>query len=150
MNLGMKFDGGAEMRKRLLSLPSAVTVPHQRAGLTVGAELIRSEAAALAPRGPGGHEHLADHIVIDTLTDAELDRGDLVGAHAAVLVGPEKRFFWGYWNEFGTVKMAAQPFLRPAFDVKVRPALTVALSHLWQSILAVTKGSTSTVGSRNL
>lgn len=148
MKVGVKLQGGAELRRTLESLPHAVTGPHQRQALKAGAEVIRAEAEALAPRGHG--EHIADHIVIDALTDAELDRGDLQGAHAAVLIGPEKRFFYGYFLEFGTAKMGPQAFMRPAFDTKVRPAMTVAMSKLWQSILAVTKGNVSTVGSRNL
>ena len=148
MKIGARLDGGAELQKRLLTLPSAVTAQHQRTALMAGAEVIRAEAAALAPRGPGA-EHIADHIVIDPLTDAELDRADeFVGDNAAVLVGPERKFFYGYFLEYGTSKMPAQPFMRPAVDSKARPALSVALSRLWESILAVAGGRTPSAGSR--
>lgn len=155
MIVGAKVNGGADMSKRLLSLPSAVTAPHQRTALMRGAELVRAEAEIHAPRGPHGGEHLADHIVIDAVTDAELDRSvDFVGAHAVVMVGPDRKRFWGYFLEYGTVKMRAQPFMRPAVEIKGQPALTVALSHLWELILAVTGGRTAgsvgQQGGRNL
>lgn len=151
MRIGATLEGGAALRQTLEKLPAAVTADHQRKALSKGAELIRSEAAALAPRGQG--EHIAEHIIVDPLTDAELDRAEeVVGAHAAVLVGPERRFFYGYFLEYGTSKMPAQPFMRPAFDTKVRPALTVALSHLWNSILAMAGRSQQhgSIGGRNL
>lgn len=151
MNIGARLDGGMEMTKRLQALPSATTAAHQRTALVEGAELIRAEASDLAPRGHG--EHIADHIVIDPLTDTELDRStDFVSEQAAVLIGPERRFFYGYFLEFGTSKMSARPFMRPAVDTKARPALAVALSRLWELILAVSGGrATGTIGTgRNL
>lgn len=41
------------------------------------------------------------------------------GANVATAgVGPTKDVWYAHFNEFGTVKMAAQPFLRPAYDEK--------------------------------
>jgi HK97 gp10 family phage protein len=154
MKIGAKLTGHAELKQTLNRLPSAVTEPHQRTALMKGAELIRSEASALAPRGKG--EHIADNIVIDALTVSELDKNVEVppGTEAVVQVGPKRGFFYGYFLEYGTSKMGAQPFMRPAVDTKSRPALAVALSHLWESILAVSGGRAPSApggfGGRNL
>ena len=42
--------------------------------------------------------------------------------HATAAVGPGPNGFYGRFLEYGTVKMAARPFLRPAFDFGVTPA----------------------------
>jgi hypothetical protein len=87
-------------------------------------------ATALAPRGPGPGPHLADHIEIGV--ERGVDAQEFVAA-----VGPERRpefIFWGYWQEFGTVKQPARPFLRPAFDEAAPRSLAVLKTWLWAAI----------------
>jgi len=158
VNVSARLDGVAGLQKRLEALPSALSAQVQRAALVKGAELIRAEAARLAPRSASPGEHMADAIIIDALTPTEIARGsDWTTEEAVVEVGPSQKHFYGYFIEYGTVKMRARPFMRPATDSKAGVALNVALSHLWASIKAVGSGGTlslpsnvGTVGSRNL
>ncbi len=69
-------------------------------------------------RAPGGPD-LADNIVISTTRVKGLPSSET----AAVAVGPAKRSFYGFYQEFGTAFHGAQPFMRPAFDVGVTKAI---------------------------
>lgn len=140
MKISATLQGFEELKRTMNRLPTAVTEPIQRAALIKGAEVIRAEAAALAPRGSGA-EHLADHIVIDALTVSELDKNVEVdpGTEAVVQVGPAKGFFYGYFLEYGTVKMRAQAFMRIAVDSKSGQAMQIALTRMWAAIVAYTK-----------
>jgi hypothetical protein len=53
---------------------------------------------------------------------------------AGVEIGPLQEFFYGYFFEFGTVKLAARPFARPAFDHGQGPALRILERELWTAI----------------
>ena len=48
----------------------------------------------------------------------------------------------GIWNEFGTVKMAAQPFMRPAFDTGKGQALEAIRKRLLQRIEQANRAKT--------
>jgi len=50
---------------------------------------------------------------------------------AAIAVGPRQDFFYGIFLEYGTVKMSALPFMRPAFDSTRDEALTILKDELW-------------------
>lgn len=50
-----------------------------------------------------------------------------------VLIGVGKAY-WGLFNEFGTSKMRAQPFLRPALDAKGDEAIREFKKVAWEEI----------------
>ena len=54
---------------------------------------------------------------------------------AGVEIGPTKEFFYGYFWEFGTVKLPARPFVRPAFDAHQDETLARIASSLGAVIL---------------
>lgn len=64
---------------------------------------------------------LRDHIII-----AYDDEVSVPGRIASYLVTWSKEAFYGYFLEFGTSNMAAQPFLRPAFEAKKRASVRAA------------------------
>ena len=52
----------------------------------------------------------------------------------------KKKAFYGQFIEYGTVKMAARPFLRPAYDAKKQAALDAAETVLGQKLNEVLNG----------
>jgi HK97 gp10 family phage protein len=145
MRVSVSLQGSDDLRKRLLELPKALSTTVQRKALIAGAEPIRAHAASLAPRDPmSSGPHLADNIVIGVppkrklamagLSSAE---ADVAGEGGIVEVGPALQpsdHFYGYLQEFGTVRHQAQPFMRPAFDTQARASLNLVLSSLWTAI----------------
>jgi len=97
--------------------------------LKAGAEPIRKAMADRAPRGikktdtwqykvgkKYAIEHLKDNIIAsDVKTDAN--------GEEYIAVGPEAHFFYGPFLEFGTSKMASQPFAEPAVIEKKNESL---------------------------
>lgn len=130
----MSFSGGQDLAKALSALPAAVSLKVQREALRAGAEPMRAEAATLAPRGPDA-PHIAENIVIGIPTAGLLDVRD---EDAVVAVGPEKKYFYGFFWEFGWTKHSAHPFMRPAFDTKAPAALTIIGQQFWASIRQAT------------
>ncbi|WJF92003.1 HK97 gp10 family phage protein [Paraburkholderia bonniea] len=92
-----------------------------RQAAVAGARVIFNEVKLRAPAGTSsarkGQAHAAG-----TLRDAMLiayDREASVDGHLAMyLVTWSKEAFYGRFVEFGTSKMAAQPFLRPGYEAK--------------------------------
>lgn len=126
----LELAGGAELAKQLQALPAAVSDPIVGTALGHAGEPIRSRAAARAPRGAGSGPHLADHIVISAA--AKDESGVMM-----VEIGPEHQpndFFYGYFQEFGTVFHGAHPFMRPAYDEGISEAVQILGSELWQAI----------------
>lgn len=124
--ISLHVEGGDKLARELRGLSNRVNRHVQRDALAAGGELIRSQAAARAPRAPGAPD-LADHITIST---ARPDDGSV-----GVAIGPARGFYYGGFLEFGTVRQAAQPFLRPAWDSEGPRALKVIAAELWAALL---------------
>lgn len=136
MRAHLKTTGGPELLRNLRALEHAVARPIQVEALTAGAEPIRAAAAALAKRSARGGPHLADDIVIGVPSLAQLERREHFD-ETVVEVGPSKRptdHFYGYFQEYGTRRHPAHPFLRPAFDTHHQESLAIAFRHLWAAI----------------
>ena len=72
--------------------------------LKAGAEPIRKSMEQKAPRSEIGGDHMQDNIII-----SDIKEGDFVE------IGPEKKFFYAPFQEFGTVNQSAKPFAEPAY-----------------------------------
>lgn len=70
--------------------------------------------------GQGGREREFGVISENILIRAKVGPGDYQGSAA---VFPSKRAFWAKFLEFGTRKMGALPFMRPAFEVRKQEVL---------------------------
>ena len=134
----MRIEGAADLARVLNQLPSATSRKVVLDALRAGATLVQAPAAAHAPRSPDP-PHLAMNIGISAVNRVgsteggrwwQLDEAD----EFAVAVGPTKDFFYGLFQEYGTVDHAAQPFMRPAFDTGAPRALNVIGALLWAAL----------------
>jgi HK97 gp10 family phage protein len=136
MKLGLGVTGGAELAAQLRTLSAAVRKQALIRVLKVAAVPIQGRAAELAPLDPAGNVHLKEWMqvsvatTIGTMAGGRWDPADEY--QAAVAVGPARKVFYGLYLEYGTVKMGAKPFLRPAFDYGTDRALTLIREGLWQ------------------
>lgn len=153
----MKIEGGAEFAKAVRELS-----PSRERGLldkmlVKAVEPMRQRMEELAPHEPGKPD-LKDSILAKAISDKEI--GDPDGyferaredTEAVVAVGPNRRSFYGLFQEFGTAKHGAQPFMRPAFDEKSAQALTILQQDIWQWLRKHSGRTTSgpSVTGRNL
>lgn len=138
MSTTVKIIGGAELQRNLDALSTRLSRQVQRQALVEAAEPIRTSMAQMAPRAPGAPD-IASNIVIGT---ARLPR------QTAVSIGPAKGFFYGFFLEYGTVRMRAQPFMRPSFDrhVVTGSTLKALMGSLWRAIIGRGFGSTRASG----
>ena len=127
MKMSFTFDGKA-LAATLRSMPKANSRTAQIDALLEAAEPIRAVAQRLAPRAPGAPD-LADRI------DAMQTRRsiDVSGTETGVIVGAWKAAFYAFFQEWGTVRHAAQPFIRPAFDQNVTRSLGILGRRLWEN-----------------
>lgn len=130
--ISMRFSGGEALARVYASLPEAVSRRWQLEALRKAAEPLRAEMAARAPRGPSrvGRRfpvHLKDSITIMTMRQSVAD-------DPTVAVGPSKDAFWGFFQEYGTVRHGAQPFAGPSFDARVMTMLDTLRDEAWSAI----------------
>lgn len=118
----IQITGLADLEKRLLDFPNRIAKNIMAGALSSGAAIIRDEARKLAPRDTG--EMVRDIMI----KKARQSKGsDFIEYQVFVRSGKKSRlagkkrnvdrdsFYWRF-VEFGTSKMAAKPFMRPAFE----------------------------------
>jgi HK97 gp10 family phage protein len=108
-----RMEGAEEIAKVLEDLPTALEKTVLKQGVRAGAREIRDEAKDWAPSSGGQPSHpafgpLEENIAVRTVPESQLKR---YPAAAQVHNGDA---YWGLFHEFGTSKMSAQPWLRPA------------------------------------
>lgn len=111
-----RFEGTDKVVDNLKSMQRRVLTKGLKESLLAAAEIIRVEAYQRAPVHTG---KLAGSMV------AEWDP-----QHHYAVVGPSKIAFYGEFLEYGTSKMAAKPFLRPALDARREDAFHAMQEHL--------------------
>lgn len=100
------FGGQIEAAQRQLQMVGKAIVAAMPEAVEAGAEILQREAVALAPQRTG---HLAG-----SDGNEAVDEGDANSAAHRVYFSA----FYARYQEFGTSKMSAQPFLRPAAELK--------------------------------
>ena len=96
--------------------------------LLAGAELVRREIELNSPidnRNVSG-EHMKDNIIITDISNND-----------TVNIGPEKRFFYDKFYEFGTTKQDAKPFVEPSYLKKRKDAISAMADKTRQVINGV-------------
>lgn len=115
----IKISGLKELKDALQKLPERVQKRVLRGATMAGAQVIKKAAKQRAPVGTVPHKDAKGR----TIAPGNLRKSIIARAKkgasktsVTVSVGPSSRGFYGMFHEFGTSKMAARPFLRPAFD----------------------------------
>lgn len=117
-----KIHGMRQLQAKLYRLQAEVP-SLLRQSLMKAAEPIRDEAQLRAPVSEGAGGHLAAGIKIRPVKHASPGRVE-------VRVGVKEKLWYGVFPEYGTSKMAARPFMRPAFDARKAEALRILKDEL--------------------
>lgn len=131
----LKFVGGPELIKAMEGLTARVSKNVLRDALETAAEPMRRDISRKAPHEPGAPD-LRANIVIGKARDK--------GA-VAVAVGPAQGYFYGFYQEYGTVHHGAQPFMRPAFDSGAARFIRDMAAAMWTNLAS--RGISQTVDS---
>lgn len=136
----VQLTGFREMAERLKQLPERVAKNALRRAVAAGAAEVRNQARANAPVDTGEMKR-------DIQQKREKDqRGNFMAKYSIFVRSGKKSRLSGrardvqkdsfYWKfvEFGTSKMPAQPFLRPAFEAKKEEALRIIGEKLDEGI----------------
>jgi len=117
--------GLKELQAELRKLGDDMTKKIARSATNAGAQIIRKRAKQLAPIAdedyvvegqPVQRGNLPKQIVVKRVKPSETP---YTSEHVVAVRGKRQHGYAnriGILNEFGTVKMAAQPFMRPAFE----------------------------------
>jgi HK97 gp10 family phage protein len=134
MKMKVRIEGGAALARTLNALPDKVSKSVRMQALRAGAEPLQQTMSQMAPRRPGPPD-MADHIVVSAVRKGGVTSIISDEDTSAVAVGPEKKFFYGFFQEYGTVHHAAQPFARPAFDATVNQSIGIIMKALWAALI---------------
>lgn len=133
---GVRFEivGVKELERALAQLPKSVSKGVLRSALKTAGQPVVAAAKANCPRDRGD---LAESITIrSTLSRRQRRRRRVRQRFAAeMFIGPSwPQGAHGHLVEFGTSKMPARPFLRPAWDANKRRALDTIGKEIWRAI----------------
>lgn len=131
MKTGVSVTGFAELERALKALPRAVELRVARATLRDLAEPLRAAMAQRAPRSKFSKWHLADNIIVKPVKEENTT--------VSIAVGPERFFFYGRFVEWGTSRVPARPFMRPAWEEFKPYALDALGVALWARITAAAR-----------
>lgn len=146
----VRIEGLKELAAALRALPEKVARNGLRAGVYAGAKVIQDEARLRAPvyTGPVEQGHpppgtLKRSIIMKQIREESGPRNQVF--YVLVRSGKKYRkqgkkgdksqdaFYWR-WVEFGSMKMAARPFLRPAFEAKKQAAVEAMKEKLAERV----------------
>lgn len=122
MEFSVRISGLEEIVALLKELPRATEARVVNTALRLGGGVLRSAIRSRAPVGPREREALRYYISRRSGKKAARRYGKLKENIRVTKVGQGRyavhvgKAFWGMFLEFGTRRMAARPFMRPAFD----------------------------------
>lgn len=107
----VELTGMEELLKELYEIGEKVATSAENKALQKGADILQKAVSEMAPRSNLSKAHLADNIVKSGVRTSKEGVKHIV-------VGPDKKFFYGKFLELGTTKMSAKPFMGPALEEK--------------------------------
>lgn len=120
-----RVEGLTALDRQLHSLPVSVAGRALTASVRAGARIVKEAVRDKAPVHTGA---LRDNLYLaNERTGSDAEKTVLVG------IRNRKTYYWRF-VEFGTRKMAARPFLRPAFDGCEHEAVDAITDKLDQRI----------------
>lgn len=111
-----RFEGTEALLQNLDRYEKRIVNKHLREGFESGGEIVRAEAENRAP-------------VLTGLLEGSMLL-EWVPRRRYVRVGPARDAYYGEFQEFGTSRHAAQPFLRPALDSRKGQVFDVIADEL--------------------
>ncbi|MBV7408202.1 HK97-gp10 family putative phage morphogenesis protein [Maritimibacter sp. DP1N21-5] len=146
MEFDLKFEGGRELEKMLMDLPHTVARSSARRVLRKALEPVKAQAEANAADDPATAAHdLHRSIGITSRSNTrggKRDAGNEVSMHVGVLTSihqdrkPERKpYAAAMVNEFGSHKMPAHPFMRPAWDAKKREVWDIMVEEMRRDVM---------------
>lgn len=143
----VEVKGLKELNEALKQLPERVARNALRGATSAGASVLRKEAASRAPvyTGPIAKGHPPAGTLkraiyqkqireLSSLLKQTFYVGVRTGKKARDRRGRSLDAYYWWWVEFGTAKMAARPFMRPAFEAKKRAAVERIKQYLAERI----------------
>lgn len=123
----MEVKGLSEVLRKLRTMPEAFQARVIRGAVAAGAQVIRDEATARAPyySGAVGKNHPPPGTLQAAIYQVRLtsectpthEKWMVSVRHGKKAVGGADAYY-ATWVEYGTVKMAAHPYMRPAFEAR--------------------------------
>ncbi len=114
------MSGARELERVLRKLPRRLAERELTSAARAGANVIRKEARARVPRGSAPSAATEKYGPLHKNIRVARVKKTGLSVEMAIHNG---RAFWGSFLEFGTRHIAARPWMSPAFDTSVRPAL---------------------------
>ena len=132
----MTVSGLADLEEALQELGNAVAGKVLYNALMTAAIPIQDTAIAMAPQAvkPYYRYKRRGKKVRGKAAAGQPAAGTTTEREAYVGVSWQGNAFYGRFLEFGTAKMAARPFLRPAFDARSGEALGIFMDRLRENI----------------
>lgn len=119
--------GIREIIDKLNALPDKLRNKAVRSAVRKGANIIRDAARSKVPIKTG---NLRKSIIT---SNSRTKNKDIVASKVRLAQRKSKKAsspFYGYFIEFGTSKMVAKPFLRPALDEKESEVLSTTMNEI--------------------
>jgi len=128
-----QIQGLKELERALRELPKATAKSAVRRALKRAGQPVADDASGRAPRDKG---RLAESIVVKTTLTKRQRRRREKNAIEMFIGSTDRK---AHLLEFGTEKMGAQPFLRPAWDAGKMQVLASIKTFVWEAIQKAAK-----------
>lgn len=135
IELQVNVKGLAELEKGLIEMGRDVGMKGLTGATADGARIVRDKARSLVPVDTG---NLKRNIVISKykrVKDKDREARYAVVIRTKGKAGAKDNAFYGVFVERGTSKMAARPFMRPAWESKRQAAADTVISSIEKTIV---------------